>query len=244
MLRGMKPVKALLFDLDDTLLDSSGNRDALQRTCAEIAAAHPGLDAARMFLANSEAWQAYWPGVEQRWLLGKLDTQSLSLEAWTRTLKACDCDDPALATRARDLAWQYQWDGVRLFDDALDLLRSLQGRYPLALITNGASDLQREKLQLSAIEAHFGAVLISGEVGIAKPDPAIFRFALEKLGVEADAAWHVGDNPRSDVGGAREAGLTAVWLNRAGAQWPEAGPRPEHEIRSLSELVSLLPDRE
>ncbi|MDQ6671835.1 MAG: hypothetical protein M3069_14025 [Chloroflexota bacterium] len=60
----MERVEALFFDLNGTLLDGSGAREAIIRTCSEIAAARPGLDAARLLQANSEIWRAYWPEVE------------------------------------------------------------------------------------------------------------------------------------------------------------------------------------
>ena len=82
--------------------------------------------------------------------------------------------------------------------------------------------------------------MISGEVGLAKPDSRIFEVALEALAVERDAVWHVGDSLASDVTGARATGLTAVWLNRGGLSRAENEPEPDIEIRSLSDLVPLL----
>lgn len=237
----MQPPRALCFDLDDTLLETGSLGRAIERVCAVLAAENAGLDAARLLEANGEAWEAYWPEVEESWTLGRLDTASLGLEAWIRTLRACDCDDPALATRARDLAWEYQWEDLRVFADVMGLLDSLRHVYPLALITNGAADLQREKLRKVAVEPYFSIIVISGEAGCCKPDPAVFQVALEKLGVRPEEAWHVGDNPVNDVVGAHEAGLISVWLNRRQALWPEALQRPDYEIGSLAELPDLLP---
>ena len=69
------------------------------------------------------------------------------------------------------------------------------------MITNGASDTQREKLGVTGIERVFAAIFISAEVGIVKPDPAIFHLALDKLSVGADAAVYVGDYLHHDVAG-------------------------------------------
>ena len=236
----MRQARAICFDLDDTLLETGSLGRAIERVCGVLADETPGLDAARLLKANGEAWDAYWPEVEQSWTLGRLDTASLGLEAWTRTLRACDCDDPGLATRARDLAWEHQWEDMRVFDDVTQVLDSLRRRYPLALITNGASDLQREKLRRLGIEPYFSAVLISGEAGCCKPDAAVFHLAAENLGVRPEDAWHIGDSPANDVVGAAEAGLTAVWLNRRGAGWPGLEPKPDYEVRSLDDLMSLL----
>ena len=93
----VKPGKALFVDLNGTLLDGSRIREAIRRTCGEIAAARPGLDALRSLEANTAVWRAYWPAVEDRWTLGGLDGATVSLEAWRRALCACGCDDDSLA---------------------------------------------------------------------------------------------------------------------------------------------------
>ena len=114
---------------------------------------------------------------------------------------------------------------------------------PLALITNGASDTQRDKINALGIGHLFNSVVISGEVGVAKPDPRIFELALDRLAAKKEAAWHVGDSLASDVAGANAAGLTSVWLNRTGALRTEVDAEPDFEIRSLSDLFALLQRR-
>ncbi len=83
------------------------------------------------------------------------------------------------------------------------------------------------------MEPWFRTVVISGEVGLRKPDSAIFALALRRLG-EREGVWHVGDNLATDVAGAKAAGLTGVWLNRTGALREKGDPEPDVEIRSLS----------
>lgn len=235
----MAGVKALCFDLDDTLLESGRLARAVEGVCTMLAM-RTGIDVASLLQANNEAWQTYWPTIEQDWTLGKLDTPSIGLEAWARTLRACGCDALDLPYRARDMAWELQFEGIRVFDDVAAQLSSLQERYPLALITNGASDLQREKVRRLSIEHHFNIIVISDEAGCCKPDPAVFRHALDKLGVEANASWHIGDSPANDVDGARAAGMTGVWLNRERKSWPASLSPPVHEIASLAEVWKLL----
>ncbi|MEX2246377.1 MAG: HAD family hydrolase [Dehalococcoidia bacterium] len=236
----MKALQAVFFDLDQTLLDGSGSREAIRRTCTNIAASRSALSAAQLLEANTEVWQRYWPEVENKWTLGALDGRAMSLEAWRRTLRACGCDDESLALHARDMHWRNGREALRLFDDARELLTLLRDRVVCALITNGASDTQREALRALGIEDYFGAVVISGELGAAKPDASVFRVALDKLGVEPEAVWHVGDSLMTDVAGATAANLTAVWLNRGGVPRRECDPRPDYEIRSLAELAPLL----
>ena len=235
----LKPVKALSFDLNSTLLDGSRGREAIIRTCRDIAA-QTGLDPGRLFEANSQVWQGYWPQVEDKWTLGVLDGEAVSLEAWRRTLLICGCDDESLARGARESHRQYGLEALRLFDDVPQVFSLLKTGLSCALVTNGASDTQRDALRVLGIERHFGAVVISGEVGIAKPHASIFGFALEKLGVEPENVWHVGDSLTARVAGAKAAGISAVWLNRGGLPWKEGDPKPDYEIQSLTEIAALL----
>jgi len=127
-----------------------------------------------------------------------------------------------------------------LYPDVHNVLPSLRRRYPIALVTNGASDTQRANLRVLGIERDFEAIVISGEVGVAKPDRSIFDMALRELGVEPENVWHIGDDLTTDVAGANAAGLTAAWLNRSGRPWSEGDPEVDHEIRSLTALPELL----
>ena len=236
----MIPTRALFLDLDGTLLDDSLQQEAIVRTCEEVAEMRPGLDAVRLAEANWRVWEAYWPQVENDFTLGKMEGVSVSLEAWRRTLHACGCSDESVVQRAAQTHGQLARAAYCLFDDVLEFLASVTGAHvPIALITNGASDTQRDKLRALGIENWFDSVLISGEVGLAKPDSAIFELALGRLAVEKEAVWHVGDSLMTDVTGANAAGLTSVWLNRTGAFRTEDDPEPDIETRSLSDLSTL-----
>ena len=236
--RGVEPVKALLFDFDGTLLDGAGDREAIERTCREIALLQDDLEADLLLAANSEAWRHYWPTVKRSWTLGGIDGAAVRHEAWRRTLSACGYDDEALVRRATDMHSHHRLACIRAYPDALATLSSLGG-YSLALVTNGASDTQRTSLRLLGIEDDFDAVVISAEVGVAKPDPRIFEIALRELGIGAENACHIGDDPRTDIAGAHAAGLTAVWLNRSGNSSEDASDS-DHEIPSLAALPGLL----
>ena len=232
--------RALIFDLDDTLLDWSGMSVAIARTAGMVGRVRPDVDAARLEAANLAVWTAYWPEIESDWMLGLRESRAVQLEAWRRALELCGIDDPALTEYAREIFANEERSLHRLYDDAGRLLAAIGRRYPLAIITNGARDSQREKLRAVGIEAAFDVVVISAEVGIAKPDPRIFDLALGDLGVAARDAWFVGDSLRNDVGGAKAASLTAVWLNRTGAPRSAEDPTPDAEIASLDEVLGLL----
>jgi putative hydrolase of the HAD superfamily len=232
--------QALLFDLDDTLIDGSGNEDSVLLTCHDIATTRPSLDPMRLLEANRNVWPEHWLAVEEAWTLGRMDGKTVSIETWRRTLHVCGCADEALAMWAQERHWAHMARTIRLFDDVRAMLETLAGRVPLGLVTNGASDTQRHALHNLGIERLFTAVFISGEHGFAKPAPEVFAATLKELGVAPDHACHVGDSLRTDVAGAKAAGLTAIWLNRLELPAETSGPSPDHEILSLADLPRLL----
>ena len=246
---GVRP-RAVCFDFDSTLLDNSGFRETVRYTCEAIAAVHPSLEGAQLYAANTEVWNAYWPSVERQWELGGIMGAEVSLEGWRRSLRAAGCAEgtvEAIAREACEVHRLRRGATVRLFPDTLEVLGALtRAGIPLALITNAAADVQRAALSQHGVERYFRAIVISGEHGVAKPDPAIFRIALEQLGLEPrdvqrpERVWHVGDNPDTDVAGARATGLAAVWLNRKRLPLPADSPKPDFEIHSLTELLPLV----
>ena len=90
------------------------------------------------------------------------------------------------------------------------------------------------------LEPRFKALIISAEVGCAKPDAAIFAFAVDALGLDRLDIWHVGDSLRVDIAGAQAAGLEAVWLNRNARMRTATDPVPDYEIRSFDDLRALM----
>jgi putative hydrolase of the HAD superfamily len=160
-------------------------------------------------------------------------------EAWRRALTDHGVVDDALAEELAERFGVERRARHETFPDAAPALDALAGRYSLALVTNGASCLQREKLEASGLGDRFDAVIVSGEVGAGKPDRAVFEAALRAVDAQPGDAVMVGDNLSKDIDGALAAGLRAVWVNRRGQ--PPPGDRPDLlAIRDLGELPELL----
>jgi putative hydrolase of the HAD superfamily len=122
----------------------------------------------------------------------------------------------------------------------LETLQTLQSRgFKLGIITNGHSFQQQTKIDALEIRGFFDVVLVSAEVSIKKPDARIYQLALEKLKLEPSHALMVGDHVINDVLGARDAGLTGMWLRHGASVWDSSEP-PSLEIQSLPELLDLL----
>jgi len=116
-----------------------------------------------------------------------------------------------------------------------EVLEELSGRYKLALLSNTMSDTPRIILQQTGLIGHFEVVVCSRDLGMRKPNPRIFSYVLEKLGVEPGEAVHVGDSVEADMEGASRAGIRAIWI-----RGQEASSWTGTTIRSVCELPELL----
>ncbi|MGE5397335.1 MAG: HAD family hydrolase [Chitinophagales bacterium] len=127
-----------------------------------------------------------------------------------------------------------------LMNDRFEVLESLAQKYPLGLICNtGATPgvVLREFMTSQGIHQFFSTVVFSDEVGWAKPNPEIFHYTLRLLGADPPASLHTGDDPLTDVIGARKAGMKSVWLAPE-AVW--AVPECTWHIKEFKELTSIL----
>ena len=220
--------RAILFDLDDTLILEEQATLAAVDAAAALAQAECATDArtvaARAVREAEERWDAspvfpYCDAMGIWWgeaLWGAFAGDGADLAAVRAFVprfresvwRAALAENGARLGLARDLKATYiaaRRSRETVDPDAARVLRDLGRDHRLALITNGAGDVQREKLARSGLEGHFEVVLVSAELGIGKPEPRIFTRALELLGVDADRAVMVGDTLDRDVVGARGA---------------------------------------
>lgn len=145
-------------------------------------------------------------------------------------------DDDLLEVLHRNFKTYYRNDFLYCVED---VLRWLSDRYKVALLSNTMSDQPRELLEESGFDAYFDLVVCSRDTGVRKPNPEIFRLVLSELGVEPREAVHVGDSVEADMYGARDSGLTGVWIRSPG-QPPWSG----YTVGSVCELPRLLRDME
>lgn len=110
-------------------------------------------------------------------------------------------------------------------------------RVPCAILTNGWAPLQQRK---AARVGFPGAVLVSSELGVQKPDARAFTALSAALGTDTERTAYVGDNPAVDVQGAIAAGLLGVWLDAEGVQYPAGGPAPSLIIHTLGGILEFL----
>lgn len=232
-------IRAVLFDLDDTLIPQERLFDQAFLAASESAARQrPGLDPVRLAADARTAARQLWEegphypycrrighsaaeGMVADYSVGahpailglKLWAPGYRLEIWRRALALQGVADPGLPAvlsgRFSDLRRQ-----PTPFPEVAELLDRLEPKYLLGIVTNGVPGFQRPKLEGSGIAGRFRAVAISGEVNIGKPDPEIFRQICGELGVAAAECVMVGDNPVRDIAGASAAGMRSVWVRR------------------------------
>ncbi len=128
---------------------------------------------------------------------------------------------------------------VEPYADVLPALQSLSRRYLLVSVTNGNSNPE-----VTTLKGLFRHRISAAEAGAAKPHPAMFERALALTECRPQQCLHLGDDPWLDVEAARKAGLTAAWINRTGATWPNALPEPALTVTTLDELAHWLDDND
>lgn len=212
-------IQAVIFDLDDTLFDhhhslQAGLR-AIQKNCPAL---HP--------YPLAELTHTYVDLVESLHLQVLQGLLSID-QARVKRIKAffVKYGHSLSDEQAQDYAVLYRetYQSARQpVPGAIALLQHLRANVKTGIITNNISIEQREKLDACGFTPWLDVVVISEEVGVIKPDPAIFAIALERLGCPASAAVMVGDAWKTDILGAHQAGIKAVWLNRFGAACPDS----------------------
>ena len=220
--------KAILFDVDDTLLDfQTGNRNAVNRLMDELGYRDPDRYA-QYEAVNLKCWAELEAGL--------LTQNQLKLARFVRFFDRYPVTgDPKWAAE-RFVALLGQQS--ILLPHALETVRAIAERRPVAIVTNGITSVQRSRLALSPLKDWVTEVVISEEVGLSKPRPGIFQLALDRLGVKPRDALMVGDGINSDIRGANNAGIDACWLNPTGRALPE-GVHAEYQISDIRQCVEI-----
>ena len=234
-------LKAVLFDLDNTLQDldtafQEGLAQAAGPLCRQFSVSLEGL---------AEALNRTWPPLWQEFMAGTRSESALYPEWFRRALG--DLGLTLSGAARQDLVQRYTASFERhlaLFPDVLPTLSQLAGWRPppqLAILTNGPGARQRQRIHALGLDAHIKTYVISEEVGAGKPEPAFFHHALRQLDVAPQDAVMIGDTYDADIQGALGVGMRAVWLNRSGTAWPGKDAAVA-VVRDLTQALPLLAD--
>jgi len=230
--------RAILFDLDDTILSAYTRPDLAWQVIAEEYAAHiaplaPGEVAGRIAAVARRVWADEDRAREERKDLPGARRRIVA-EALGDTLNA------TLAGEIADRFTAYREEQMHVFPGAAETIDILKAAgVKLALVTNGDAVTQRGKIDRFDLAHRFHHIQIEGEAGFGKPDLRAYEHALEALGVTAADAWIVGDNLEWEVAAPQRLGLFAIWHDHKGEGLPEGSPyRPDRIIRTLSDLIA------
>lgn len=222
-------MRAVLFDLDDTLFDHQySTRAALEavRGCHDCfrAVAFDELD---------RTHARFLEELHHDVTFGRIALDDARRERFRRLFEAMGVAADASLTAMAAAAYRERYQTVRrAIDGAGALLTRIRSRARVGIVSNNLLEEQAEKLRHCGLDRFIDTLVVSGEAGVSKPDPRIFRIALDRLGCEPAEAVMIGDSWTADVAGARAAGIRAIWFNPAGRERPDA---------SVPRLASLAP---
>ncbi|MDR3691920.1 MAG: HAD family hydrolase [Fimbriimonas sp.] len=254
MVGSLQSVRAIYFDLDDTLCGYwNASKLGLRRTFEKYGP--EGFDAEELVRHWAAAFRDFAPDLKRTdWYPGYLLTgEPTRTEQMRRMLARIGIDEPALASRLSMTYMEERDRSLELFPDAVEVLDQLRPIFPLGLITNGPADIQRQEIETLGIGTYFRHILIEGEMGEGKPAKSVFDRATSIMGCERHEILMVGNSYRHDIRAALEYGWHAIWVLRDSdvppsasgdtlkpEALPQGAPEPDATIGSLSALLGLL----
>lgn len=230
---------AILFDMDDTILEYDSVADqSWRQVCESVSSKLPGLGAEELFKALKAKSQWFWSDSD-RHLRGRQDLLVARQEIVSLALDGLDVIDSDLTLEISVAYEKIRTALITPLPGAIETLQQLHDDgFKLGMITNGAKAPQREKIDRFGLEPLFDSIVIEGEFGVGKPDRRVFRHSLDKLGAGPQDAWMIGDNLYFDVGGAQELGICGIWVDWRGTGLPaDSAVKPDRIVRYISELI-------
>jgi putative hydrolase of the HAD superfamily len=224
-------VRAILFDLDDTLFDHRASAgDALRR----VREAHECLRTVP-FEEIEQQHSRLLEDMHPKVVSGELGMDDARIERFRQLLLRFGNHATDAVCRAAAAMYRREYlEARRATAGAEALLSAVRERAAVAIVSNNMLQEQVEKLEFCRLSAHVDALIVSEEVGVSKPDPAIFRAALDAVRAEPAEAVMIGDSWTADVLGARAAGIRPIWFN------PLDLPAPDRSL-GVPELRTLDP---
>lgn len=231
-------VKAIFFDLDNTLYDYNSSSDySKNKVFSYLLNMYPHLKREDILSGYEKIIQDAVKK-EAKGLYGAWDRR----ERFSKLLLSVGLKDDGLPKKLVTIFAEARAESSKPYPDAHDVLNKLREKYVLGVITNGPSVYQREEISLLKLETYFSHILISEEIGFRKPEKEIFQIAVKKAGCRPEEAVMVGDNPREDIESAKNLGMKTVLFdskNRFTKEDLAPEKRPDYLIRRLTELLDL-----
>lgn len=226
-------IKAILWDVDGTLLDFIKAERAAIKKCFEVFGLGECTD--EMIARYSVINRGYWERLER----GEISKS----EVLIRRFQEFFATEGIITDCAAEFNKEYQirlGDTICFCDDSYDLLKSLKGKIKQYAVTNGTKVAQDKKLKRSGLDKLFDDIFISEEIGIEKPYLGFFQRVWDKIGEYAsDEIMIVGDSLTSDIQGGNNAGIICCWYNPQGKE-NDKNLRIDYEIDSLQKIFDII----
>lgn len=257
-------LKAIMFDLDDTLLwDAKSVSKAFEATCKKALEKY-NIDPKQLEKQVRKSATELYPTFETYDFVSNIGigvfegmwgefldegedfaklrevVPEYRKRAWFKGLQALDIEDEGLAAELAVIFPEERKKHIYLYEETLDVLHELKGNYKLLMLTNGSPHLQHTKLSLSPeLAPYFDHIVISGEFGAGKPSTDLFTYALSLLeGVDKSETIMIGDNPLTDILGASKFGIDSIWINHHRKEVQEV--IPTFEVNRLKEILPVI----
>lgn len=231
--------KAILFDLDDTIISfSAGAEPTWVEVCNDFCKNNNAFSPKELLKAINEYRSWYWNDKE-RHRFGRNDMRFATRQIVTGALAKLGIANPEYAFEIADNYSKSRLENLELFPKARQTLKQLYKKnVRLALITNGEAYTQRYKIERFGLEKYFELILIEGEAGYGKPDMQIYRKALSSLDLTPMDVWMVGDNLEWDVAAPQKLGIFSIWVDfKMQGLSPHSVVIPDRIVNSINELL-------
>jgi len=237
--------RAMLIDMDETILSAYGRPEiAWNIVATEFAGELAPLSPQQVAAAIVDSARQFWAAAGAEWRLKLAEARHEVVRGGFATLAAAGKAvlPLDLAIRLADRFTAYRDEQMFVFPGAHEAIDALKARgVKLALVTNGAAEPQRAKVERFALTHRFDHIQIEGEHGFGKPEQRAYLHAMEALGVTAGETWMVGDNLEWEVEVPQRLGIYAIWIDVHGDGLPEGSTvKPDRIIRSLTELLDEI----
>lgn len=227
--------KAILFDLDNTLLNYS---------LSELQCMQKTVEAHRLVEHHGWSWEQFWSTYlqhnDRHWLSfvhkqGLDSIEDVLISSFRDTLNR----DEQLHGKLAQTYWDYFCSTCIYEDGAAEVIHAASAKYKLGIVSNGVGIAQRGRLAAGSIDQLFDSIVVSDEAGVRKPNKDIFNISLQELSLSRDEVLFVGDSLKDDYAGANNIGIDFCYYNRSG-QAIDKQLQPRYIVNRIPELLSIL----
>jgi len=225
-------IKAVLFDLDDTILNT---RDAQANAICDFKGLFSEFNS-----ISKEKFREEWDKITEKcyeeYLNNEYSFKRLRIQRMKKLfLKyGTSISDEEAKNRFKEYLEIYKKNWM-LFTDSEEIIKEMKSKYKIAILSNGDSNYQREKIQKVGLNKYFSDIFISGDLGFEKPKKEVFEIASKKINVPIENCVMVGDKYKVDIEGSTNAGMSAIWVNRK-----KQNINYKYQIKEIVELRKYL----